>query len=310
MEFIELIHEPAGESLDFQPHLFIAASGYESRSTIIPESFGQSNAIKIAFAFTEFSKELQRPKNDQFYLANQYELIPTSSEEAPDYEAIFNRFKGHELKVMIDISVMPRLWYHSLLRFFLGTRKFQNVHIRILYCPAFSGAPLKRNRAVKLEKFTMIENIRERVQSNKNKALVLGLGSQKGVAQAVYDMLRPDSCTLLYADPNIQKDYVENVFVNNHALINQMDIRNLKGYPLDNTEEIYRMLVDTILPLRRDYHVVIIPQGPKIFSLITMILQMSYPDIDLYYPTFKVRQIRDRVPFNEISSLDLVFGTE
>lgn len=310
MEFIELIHEPVGEIFDFQANVFIAASGYESRSIIIPKALGPNNAIKVAFAFKEFSKELARSGNDQFFQKNQFELIHNSGNEAPDYESIFSRINGHELKVMIDISVMTRRWYHSFLRYFLNTRRFQKVHIRVVYCPALYSDPLKPKRAVSLEKFIMAEKIRERVATNKNTALIMGLGNEKGVSQTVYELIKPDSCSLLYADPTIQKEYVENVFVSNHGLINQIDIRNLMGYPLNDTEQLYRMLVNLVLPLRADYQVVIIPQGPKIFSLITMILQMSYPDIDLLYPKFKVRHIRDRIPFYEFTSLDLIFGTE
>jgi hypothetical protein len=81
------------------------------------------------------------------------------------------------------------------------------------------------------------------------------------------------------------------------------------GYPVLNPLEIYRLLIDTVLPLRDDYHVVIVPQGPKLFSFMTMLFQNSYPDIELICPSYHLKYAKDRLAYPEITGLDLHYVT-
>lgn len=136
------------------------------------------------------------------------------------------------------------------------------------------------------------------------------MGNEKKVSHWVYDTIRPEITYLLYADPSLQQEYVENLFVNNHSLIEAISIKNLKAYPFNNTKDIYTLLLDLILPLRENHNVVIVPQGPKIFSLMAMIFQISYPDICLFFPKIKRSQLRDREPHHITTSLELIFGSE
>ena len=142
------------------------------------------------------------------------------------------------------------------------------------------------------------------------KALILGLGHEANVSEAIYKIVKPDLLYLYYADPPVDKRFVEKVFVNNHALINMTPIRNLIAYPVNNGHIIYQSLIDTILPLRNDYAVTLIPQGPKIFSVASMLVQMGYPDTSISYPLFKKPQVSDRQPCGEPVILDVHFDGE
>lgn len=122
--------------------------------------------------------------------------------------------------------------------------------------------------------------------------------------------MKPDLLFLFYADPPAEKHFVEKVFVNNHSVINQTPIRNLIAYPINNGQTIYQELIDVILPLRRDYDISIIPQGPKVFSMACILLQMGYPDTALSYPVFKKAQVQDRLPCGAPVVLDILFEAE
>lgn len=138
----------------------------------------------------------------------------------------------------------------------------------------------------------------------------MGLGIESNISQKVHDIIAPDQTFLFYADPAIEQRYVENVFINNHELIHQTPIRFLKGFPIRDTRMMHQLLIDTIMPLRQDYNIIIVPQGPKIFSLSSMIFQISYPDIDLLYPSYKIKQVRDRKPYDILMCIDLEFDSE
>lgn len=161
MEFIDIIHAPKEEISDFNPDLFIAGCGYESRSICIPQSLSSISGKKIALCFKEHTKEISRPANDIFYKENNYELFFYSGEEAPDFDQIFKSFDKRKLKVMIDISVMTRTWYHSILRFLHELKGFPNIILKVVYCPALYSDPVKVKSKMTLTEFCMMDNMRE-----------------------------------------------------------------------------------------------------------------------------------------------------
>ena len=82
------------------------------------------------------------------------------------------------------------------------------------------------------------------------------------------------------------------------------------AYPIRNGQVIYQSLVDTILPLRHEYSIILIPQGPKIFSVVSMLIHMVYPDIRISYPLIKNPPAADRLPMDAPVVLDILFEGE
>ena len=310
MELIDFFRIPSESIADFEPDLFIVASGYESRSLVIPQKLNNPGKRKVALAFTERGKFLHRQKNDQYFRDNNYEIIYTTGFGAPDFDRVFNEFNQDELKILIDISVMTRKWNYALLTFLHITNKFKNLLIRVSYCPAFYDAPVQLARKTTLLNFETNKNHNNSRRHDKKTALLLGLGVEIGLSQKVYDKIDPDHTILFYADPLVQKEYVENVFITNHSVIKNIPIRYMIDYPVLNPLEIYKLLTDTALPLRNDYHVVIVPQGPKIFSFMAMLFQNNYPDIELINPGYHLKHAKDRLACMEITGLDLLYITE
>ncbi len=310
MELNNIIHTKPEDLLDFKPDIFIAASGYESRAICIPKKFQHLECKKIAFGFDEHLRDLSRQDNDKYFKENGYSLIIQKTHSTPDFSKIFDEYKQEKIHLLIDISVMTKDWYHGLLKYLHKYLRFEHFHLRIVYCPALYNEPARLKKNITIKKFSFIDEFLDRPKEKKKTAMILGLGNEKDISEKVNDLVKADLTFLMYADPTIEKKYVEKVFISNHGLIKKTPIRYLKGYPLIETQEIYHILLDIILPLRQEYHIIIVPQGPKIFSLLSMVFQISYPDIELYYPGYKVKQIRDRKPYDRFTTLDLEFDAE
>ena len=148
------------------------------------------------------------------------------------------------------------------------------------------------------------------VTQKKKSALILGLGHEKDVSEAIFNKIKPDLLYLFYADPPADKNSVERVFVNNHALINSTPIRNLVSYPIRNGQTIYQSLIDTILPLRTEYSIILVPHGPKFFCVVSLLVHLGYPDIQVNYPKFKKSVAIDRSSCDEPVYLDVLFEGE
>lgn len=309
MELINIKHCP-GEVPAFDPDLFIAGSGYESRSTCIPKYLNDPGKKNVVLAFSDHLKEPARAENDRYFREHGYECFLVKPFGQPDFPSIF---KGHDqdhIRVLIDITLMTRRWYDSFLNYLHGNDSYQKAEVRISYCPAHFYKPVAYRRRVTLHNFTLNGSQSHHAKQHKKTALIMGLGNDKGVGQSVYNLVKPDHMLLLYADPAVHKSYVENIFVNNHSIIKQVDIQNLVHYPLRDTEKLYKTFLEMILPLREEYNVVIVPQGPKIFSLLSMVFHLNYPDVTVSYPEYKVRGVPDKKSAADHISLDLDFAAD
>ena len=153
--------------------------------------------------------------------------------------------------------------------------------------------------------------MKETLETQKKKiALILGLGHERGVSEAIFNMTKPDLLYLFYAGPPADKKSVERVFVNNHALINSTPIRNLVSYPMRNGQIIYQSLINTILPLRTEYSIILVPHGSNFFWVVSLLVHLGYPDIQVKYPKFKKSAAIDRTSCGEPVILDVLFEGE
>ncbi|MGW8316508.1 MAG: hypothetical protein ACWGNV_12970 [Bacteroidales bacterium] len=307
MEFSTITHVEPAALLDFHADLFITTLGFETRGTHIARLIHGKKCRKIALARTDHPKEHAFGANKVYFAEEGFEMISVES-GIPDLESILSDWKDSSIRIILDCTSMSPRWYYEFLQWFSESQdRFEEVHLRITYTMAsYSGSDHSR-------KVKGLYNLTENLKANsdfRQKALILGLGHEKQIGSSIYQAVKPDLLYLFYADPPVHKEFVEKVFVNNHALIESTPIRNLIAYPIHNGQKIYQSLIDTILPLRHKYDVIMVPHGPKIFSLVTMLVYMGYPDTLISYPDFKKPPSADRIASGEPVLLDLLFESE
>jgi hypothetical protein len=303
MELSAIHHIEPGNLNDLQADLFITTISHESRCTSIARMLEGLSCRKVALSRTESLKENAFRNNLEYFQDQGFEIIPVDP-DVPDIGHIFKEFPGEEIRIIFDCTSMSQRWYYEFFRWFGESQDdFRSATLRFTYTMAAfldEGPPPK------------VKEVREFLtsQSRPRKpkmALILGLGHEPNVSDTICRIVKPDLLYLFYADPPADKRFVELVFVNNHGLINASPIRNLIAYPIHNGQVIYQQLIDTILPLRDEYTIVLIPQGPKIFSVVSMLAQIRYPDTMISYPVFKRSQALDRQPCGEPVILDVHF---
>jgi len=305
MELAAITHVPSDDlTRNFNPDLFITASGFESRATAIAKMVDERSARNFALGYKEFQKEYSRPENDRYFQSRGYTIQNWSSEETPDFATIMDLSGNKNPRVMIDISSMTHRWYHGLFRYLhSGMHNFEKLELRVAYYPSeFAESGESRLRRVE-----SLCPDRGPAGDGRKTALFMGINQDAGSARKIVELIRPDSLYLFYPDPASEKRYIETVFINNHSLIDSISIRNLIAYPINNGQQIYQMLSDLALMLRLNHKVIAVPRGPKIFSLVNMALQLSYPDIQICYPDIKMKKLIDRKPTGNPVVLDLVF---
>lgn len=307
MELSSIQHIDPSQLSDFKTEVFITTLGHENRSTRISRLIENISCRKVALVSNHCPKDFSYEENREYYLNKKFELLTVDS-EVPDLKVILGTFSGGNFSVMIDCTNMPPGWYHEFFKWFSDMQEFQGVvRMRIVYTMAnFVG--LANSAKVKGLTEFLHADIKSAVK--KKRALVLGLGHEKTISESITKIVDPDLLYLYYADPPVEKKFVELGFINNHALINATPIKNLISYPIRNGQAIYQSLINTILPLRHDHSIILIPHGPKIFSVVAMLVHLGYPDIRISYPSFKKPAAADRFPSGEPVILDILFEGE
>ncbi len=307
MELSSIQHIDSSQIAEFKADIFITTLGFETRGSIIARKFERISCKKIALEKRNCIKEFSYLENCSYFGEQGFEIFRVES-EVPDVDAILNTLTGEQINVLIDCTSMSPSWYYEFFRWFYEKQdRDGRVCMRIVYTMASYVRQPGSHKVKEIFEF-LHEDIKP--ANDKKTALVLGLGQEKNVSESIYKIINPDLLYLFYADPPVEKRFVEKVFVNNHKLINSVPIRNLVAYPIRNGQAIYQSLIDTILPLRDEYSILLIPQGPKIFSVVTMLVHMGYPDIIISYPLFKKPPAADRLPKDEPVVLDILFEGE
>lgn len=307
MELSSIKHVDPSQLGDFKAELFITCLGYESRCTTVARAFQNNSCRKIVLENSNVIKEYSYQENSDYFEKQGFEIIRVKS-ELPDVDAILQSLSGDNIHVSLDCTNMPPLWYYEFFKWF---DEKQDVDGRVRMRIAYTMANYVRqpgSRKVK-EVYDFLKD-EARPANGKKTALILGLGQEKNVSDSIFKIIDPDLLYLYYTDPPAEKRFVEKVLVNNHKLINEAPIRNLIAYPIRNGQAIYQSLINTILPLRNEYSIVLIPQGPKIFSVVSMLVHIGYPDIRISYPRFKKPPAADREPKDDPVVLDILFEGE
>lgn len=307
MELSSIKHIASTQLADYQADLFITCLGYESRSTQVARLFEGLDCRKIALENEKLTKEFSYHENRNYLDDQDFDFFSLEAVFS-QLDQFFESRERDDIQVALDCTSMPPKWYYEFLKWFDRKHLEEGrVRVRIFYTMA-AYVPQGGKRKVK----KLVSFLKEDVKTSGSKktALILGLGQEKLVAESICQLLNPDLLYLYYADPPVEKHFVEKVFENNHQLINETPIRNLIAYPIRNGQTIYHSLINTILPLRDEYSIVVVPHGPKIFSLVSMLVQLGYPDISIFYPRFKKQSPSDRLPKDEPVVLDIVFEGE
>jgi hypothetical protein len=77
-------------------------------------------------------------------------------------------------------------------------------------------------------------------------------------------------------------DYAQQIIKKNKSILGRLDRDSIITYNAANPEEINSLLTSYCLNQRITSEVMIVPQGPKTISLISLLISVRYPDIKLW----------------------------
>jgi hypothetical protein len=292
--------------------LVIGVSGYEKRSPYLMERIKLGNEKKLVLAFEERMDEMNRPENDRIFGDLGFEFVYISGNSGLDIEGLLSYIPARNkdvLRILIDYSCMTKPWYASFIEYLSHTSlPYRKVHLLFSYTQSAYVEPKKPKPLRVAEPLGYGSH---GMMAGKPIALVMGLGYEKDRGDFLRKAVNPVETFCFYADPTIDKRYVEKVYINNFKLIDSLHKRNVFPYPAEDLNRTSRMLTDLCIDLRLKYRIILAPLGPKPFALLSILIGARYPDIEIWRVSAgKLESVYDRIPVGEPMVYSVEFGRD
>ena len=228
-----------------------------------------------------------------------------------DIDKLLARIPGGEkkevLRILVDYSCMTKPWYASFIEYFsLRDLPYRKVHILFSYTQSAYVEPKKPKPLRVAEPLGYGSH---GIMAGKPIALIMGLGYEKDRAEILQKAINPEECYCFYADPSSDERFVEKVYINNFKLIDRLHKSHVFPYPMDDMKKTNSILTDLCLDLRLRYRIILAPLGPKPFALLSMLVGINYPDIEIWrVGAGKLESVYDRIPQGEPLVYSVEFG--
>jgi hypothetical protein len=271
------------------------ASGYESRARAFAQQIRTlSNFKKVskyAWGFKEYQDDPVRMKNDASLERMGYGMSIISSSDSDLPEKTLSDIileSSRPLSLVVDISSMTRTWYGGIIKALSRAKHNFPIDIIFAYTPAVwskNVEPIPPNEVV-----GPVSGYSSHVLPNKPTALIIGLGREDERAIGLIEYLDPKTTVCFYASPGSDVRYEDEVVGANDILFPPISPEKNYPYDLFDTFGTYKMLESVCQGLVRDYRVVLVSLGPKIFGLLCFMINISLPEISVWRVSPATRQ--------------------
>ena len=268
------------EKIDF----FIAASGYQTRSTYLAGLNPASQAHKYMLSFSEEDHLELRQKHEAEFSGMGFKVFKVASDKPAEVEELVKRIcntsSSRKVTFLIDYSCMPKLWFASILDS-ITRNDFHAENITVF----FSYTPKKFNLEAQKNAIKYLGPMifsKDHLKKSKPIALVAGLDNSFKSTMELIRKINPATIMAFIPENRLDPEYTASILENNKRLLDLLDKNNIIHYDALEPESINSKLTSRCLDLRLKHEVVIVPQGPKSFSLVSSLLSLRYPDIKLW----------------------------
>jgi hypothetical protein len=289
------------------PDVVIAASGYETRARYVADKLGEIGQRRICFGFREHAEVETRKRNDKVFKEYNYEAIPASGgngdEICPVMENVIAKMCKSQ-RVLIDISSMSRPWCGTIVKALYEAKGKEEITTLFTYAPAktfLTDKPYPANEVA-----GPVRGFSALAPPDKPSALIVGLGLDADRALGISELLDPARLTVFYTKPALMEKYEREIEEVNADLLGRVRKSDIVKYPLRQPDQAIALLDSVCGALRRDYRVVLVSVGPKIFGLACMLVARRYKDVSVWRVSAGSREsVQDRQAAGDICCLEV-----
>ena len=266
--------------LDAEHDLFVGTLGYESRSTHL----ARNNLIKarnfIAFAFPD--EDYASYKSNQEFLDNAgYEIFGNTKhvirQTLSDKIREYCRIDGQFLSILIDISSMSRPMLAEVVFALSKVETNCPFEVTFIYLPAAFVKQNKEHAPVAVSQPVTPEYAGWTTTPELPITAVVGLGYEQDLALGALEYLEPDSAWA-FVPTGEDARYDEAVKKANRTLRPVLAEDRSLSYLVSEPERVFASLETLVYGLLQWSRPILIPFGPKIFSLCCLLVARAYAE--------------------------------
>lgn len=275
METKNLTSEEAAQS---EYSVFICALGFEARSTAVARRIAGRYQRGFALGFDK-NHECSYAENETWFRTNSFEIIADLS--SANFSLLLAQYidpyiysgssdDDHDdiLRIGIDVSSFDRKRLAELVNWVSSIRR--RIQVDFWYCIAAFHPPSPTAGRNEIAGPVHRKFAGRFVEPGRPLALLAGLGYELGRVMGAAEYLQA-SRIVAFIPTSPVLEYENEVVSANSAMLQDLEPRQILRYPVANPERTLAMLDSTIRGLEREYNIVLLPGGPKVFALCSLL---------------------------------------
>ncbi len=288
--------------------LFIAALGYEKRAITVSQTVFPKIKKGVAIQFIE-RNVLNFQRNQSWYEQAKFEIV---SKAGVGFTARISEIiqtmdaQGNQLEIGIDISSMSRPMIATLVHLLNGEGAKANV--TFFYSPAKFVAPSQEHSPITISEPVTPDFAGWYSDISKPALAIVGLGYEYDYSYGILEYLEPyDAWAFFPTGEDPQYDH--KVWSINRDMINLIGKERIYTYRVDDPYDCFLRLESFLSHASAVGRPILIPFGPKIFALISMVVAVGYlPNISVWRVSGdQSGEPVDRVPNGKIVEFSVAF---
>jgi len=279
----------SGNNLEDAKYDFlIVAHGYESRAIAVAGRIGEHAAKRFALGFNH-NQVGAFEVNGEWLAQRGFEILPGLSEPlfADALQSLLSRIADTVKqstatpRIAIDISCFDRFRLAELVRSLSVLARTCPLDVTYWYSVAKFSPPNPVEGRNEVAGPVHRKFAGRFIDPGRPLALVAGLGYELGKVMGAAEYLQAARVIALFPKSPIA-EYEPEVLHGNKLLIDDMASRDIIPYPVDDPQRTISTLDAILRGLLETYNVVLLPGGPKIFVLASLMAQMLYPQVSVW----------------------------
>ncbi|HEX8281897.1 MAG TPA: hypothetical protein VF588_00860 [Pyrinomonadaceae bacterium] len=264
---------------------FIGVVGYEKRASYIASKVVRQVKKLYACAFDE--RKVYSYNNNYEWFKEQDSYIEEISDQSyKDWcQKVINEIvlgSDNRINVCVDISSMSRYRIAALVAALFENESSKSICVDFLYAPAEYSSPNLEEGPITFAKPVMETFAGWTNEPNDPPVVIIGLGYERDKAVGIVEYIEPGE-VWAFMPYGVDERYDAEVKRANKAFFEVLPTDHIVNYSVNRPFECFTDLESLIYGISRVGRPILIPFGPKIFSLCCLLISiLHYPSISVW----------------------------
>jgi hypothetical protein len=310
VQLVSIATECPPRSEQTELDLLVAACGYESRAVYVSQAFHRMAKRKVALGF-DSQQELCYMENRDWFKKQGFELAELSDPGVLDWGRQLMREVSQcasAPNITIDISCLNRLRLADLVTS-LQALDVSRATFTFAYNIAEFTEPLKVLGPTSIAEPVTPEFAGWSTAPERPPAAIIGLGYEYSRAVGIIDHLEINNAAWAFTPVSPISNYLASVDTANRSLLEAIRIQGRAvKYDVLDPASLFRELNTLVGGLLELYNPIIIPLGPKIFALCSLLAATLHPELGVWRVSSGILEAPvDRRPSPHTTAVRAVF---